>query len=59
MRTCLSRSIKEGFEAACFMLQSTCMRINSEALMPNAASNSIAVCAVTGRRQLRMSFNTL
>lgn len=36
-RTCFSRSIKEGSAAACCMLQSSCIRISSEALIPNAA----------------------
>ena len=59
LRTCFRRSIKEGSAAACCILQSICIRISSEALIPKAASKSIAVCVVIGLRQLRMSFNTL
>ena len=59
LRTCFRRSIKEGLAATCHMLYFNCKRISESAGTFRAASKSIAVCAVTGRRQFRMSFNIL
>lgn len=59
LRTFFKRSINDGSEATCCMLYLSCNFINESAGTSRAASKSIAVCVVIGRRQLRMSFNTL